>query len=469
MAFSFLTAFNSEMSLTVSRILHAGYIFGCGETAIAFDPIFENPFSRNCHAYPSVTFDCEQIRKLQFDAVFISHYHDDHCSLESLDLLKRETPIYLYCIHEELFSMLRALGFTNVQPLRLDKSIRVGAFEVTPHKALDPDVDSVFHIQAEGLNVLNVVDSWLDPDALGKFAGWNRWDMVLWPFQTLLEVDVLAPTQAREASRSIPSEWLEQLKLLNPRSIVPSSCQFIHEDWSWYNHALFPITYKQFKSDVETVLPLTPVIRLDPGSSVKLTSAGIKHAEPLGWVRASAEQGAGFEVDYDYKIDHVPPTTGEIAKHFLELTPAQAQRVFHYCQNDLITRYRELGPSTEPCFERAVRWRLSLFGNNGQITVFDYSLRRDECCLLSSETRGAETNAATAAGQPDWHTEVPIMKLYAALEAGESLTSMYLRISDVQNVDALEDPLIRCLFSGKFASYQKAQLSKLQLKRLQLK
>lgn len=33
------------MNLQISRILHAGYLFEYGDQKIAFDPIFENPFS----------------------------------------------------------------------------------------------------------------------------------------------------------------------------------------------------------------------------------------------------------------------------------------------------------------------------------------------------------------------------------------------------------------------------------------
>ena len=67
-----------------------------------------------------------------------------------------------------------------------------------------------------------------------------------------------------------------------------------------------------------------------------------------------------------------------------------------------------------------------------------------------------------------WTTEVPLTKLYAALEDGESLTSMYVRINDnvtnsqIESADVMEDPLIRCLFTGAFGSYQKAQLKRLK-------
>ena len=101
--------------IKISRILHAGYIFehelNHESDRIAFDPIFENPFSQNCHAFPPVKFDYAEIRKQKFAAVFISHYHDDHCSFDSLDLLDRNTPIYIYCVFDEMFSMLKELGF----------------------------------------------------------------------------------------------------------------------------------------------------------------------------------------------------------------------------------------------------------------------------------------------------------------------------------------------------------------------
>jgi L-ascorbate metabolism protein UlaG (beta-lactamase superfamily) len=231
----------STPSLTISRILHAGYLLECAGTRIAFDTIFENPFSRNCHAFPAVRFDHEQIRRQRFDAVFISHFHDDHCSLESLDLLDRATPLYIYCLFEELFDMVRQLGFTQVHALRLDQPVEVGAFQVVPREAMDADVDSMFQVKAAGLNVLNVVDSWIDDATLAKLAGEGPWDMVLWPFQTMRELEVLTPSRAAAAPPALPEEWLPQLRALKPRYIVPSSCQFLQEPWSWYNLAYFPI------------------------------------------------------------------------------------------------------------------------------------------------------------------------------------------------------------------------------------
>lgn len=263
----------AKAALTISRILHAGYVFECEDTRIAFDTIFENPFSRNCHAFPDVRFEHDEIRRQRFAAVFISHFHDDHCSLESLDLLDRATPLYIYCIFDELFDMVRQLGFTDVHQLRLNAPVDVGPFQVVPREAMDADVDSMFQVRAAGLNVLNVVDSWIDEGTLAQLAREAPWDMVLWPFQTMREIEVLSPSRAAAAQPALPEEWIAQLKVLNPRCVVPSSCQFLQEPWSWYNRAFFPITYRQFAQEVGAALPEAQVVRLNPSASVLLDAA----------------------------------------------------------------------------------------------------------------------------------------------------------------------------------------------------
>jgi hypothetical protein len=445
------------MALKISRILHAGYVFECDGTLIAFDPIFENPFSRNCHAFPDVGFDHAQIRNLAFDAVFISHFHDDHCSLESLDFLDRRTPIYIYCLFDELFTMVRELGFLTVQPLRLDTCVNVGPFQVIPREALESDVDSMFQIKAAGLNVLNVVDSWMDPDTLDKLALDAPWDMVLWPFQTMREIDVLAPSRATPAPAELPGDWIDQLKVLKPRYVVPSSCQFLQEAWSWYNQAFFPITYRQFQRDVEAALPETRVVRLNPSVSVTLDAMSLQSSPPLAWVTPVG----GQDVDYEYDASLPAPHTADIARRFPALTAPQADRVFGYCCTGLLDKYREMELPEDSFFEKPRLWRLTLYDHDGASSHFHYRLQGDSIDMI-----------AGADGALSWTTEVPESKVYAALELGESLTSMYMRINDavfdagteadLASADIVDDPLIRCLFNDVFGAYQAAQLRRLK-------
>jgi hypothetical protein len=442
-------------SLTVSRILHAGYVFECEGTRIAFDTIFENPFSRNCHAFPDVRFDEDLIRRERFDAVFISHFHDDHCSLESLALLDRATPLYIYCLFDELFDMVRQLGFSQVHALRLDEPVEVGPFQVIPREAMDADVDSMFQVRAAGLNVLNVVDSWIDDGTLARLAGEGPWDMVLWPFQTMRELEVLAPTRAPAAPPELPPEWLAQLRALAPRYVVPSSCQFQQEPWSWYNRAFFPISYARFAREVGAALPGAQVLRLDPSVSVRLDAASLQPAPPLEWVIPVGAQ----DVDYVYEGNAAPPPTADIARHFAPLSKAQHARVMSYCSEELPAKYGEVEAASE-YFDRPRVWQLSVYDHLGQATRFRYRLDPGGGASLDED-----------AAPLGWTTDIPAAKLYAALELGESLTSMYLRVNDsvfdadteraLADADVVDDPLIRCLFGETFGAYQAAQLRRL--------
>jgi hypothetical protein len=432
--------------IKISRILHAGYVFESGATQILFDPVFENPFSRNCHAFPAVRFAPVQIRALRPEAVFISHFHDDHCSMESLDLLDRATPIYLYCLFDELFAMIRALGFVNVLALAVDAPVTIGAFEVIPRRALDADVDSMFHIRAGGLNVLNVVDSWMDPETLEQLKSCAPWDMVLWPFQTMREVEVIAPSRAEGGAVALPEEWREQLQALAPRYVVPSSCQFQQEPWSWYNHAMFPVTYRQFAQAVGEWLPAARVVRLNPSVSVVLTADALVPAAPLPWVLPVGAQ----DVDYDYDAAIVPPPTADIARHFAPLTAEQSALALDFCRNGLLEKYREMELPDDSYFATPCVWQLSVYDHAGAVQQFRYQIHGDSIALTGDEEA------------PTWATEIPIAKLYAGLALGESLTSMYMRINGAPaDADIVDDPLIRCLFNDAIGAYQAAQLRRL--------
>ncbi len=440
------------MSVQVSRILHAGYLFQSKQANLAFDPIFENPFSRNCFAYPDAKFDLAAIRILKLDAVFISHFHDDHCSLESLNLLLKETPIFLYCQFPEIPEMIRKLGFQKVHELQIGESIEIKDFKITIRPALDFDVDSLFHVQIQNLNILNVVDSWIDPDELQRLAR-TKWDLILWPFQTMRELEALSPSRSSKEEPEIPSEWKEQLQILKPKFLVPSSCQFIHESWSWYNQFMFPITYKRFAAEMQEILPKTKIQRMDPGSSFHLTDQSLTASVPVSWIQT------GSATDYDFRPDLQVPTSAEVAKHFPALSQSQKEKVFDYCQKDLLNQYPELG-TADDYFLKPRLWKLSLFDHQGEKIDFLYEILDQKIELV--------TESSLDFG---WLTEISIYKLHSALTTGESLTSLYARINDrkftneiekdLNGVDLVEDPLVRCLFNKSPAAYQEAQLRRI--------
>ena len=447
-------------SIKVTRLLHAGYIFEDESSSIIFDPIFENPFSINCYAYPSLEFDVAEIKKLKFSAIFISHFHDDHCSFESLNLLNKQTPIYIYCLNLEMLKLLEELGFSHVFALELGQSVKIGNLTVTPHRALDEEVDCIFQISNSEVNILNVVDAWIDYDKVKELST-VKWHLVLWPFQTMRELEVLSPKRFAKFNTDLPFEWVDQLKQLNPLNLVPSSCQFINEEWSWYNNAYYPISYKSFLEIMKVELPKTEIFKMNSGSVLSLKSEKLDWHNSLNWIKLTSS----VDVDYDYQPNKEVPSTAEVAKNFQALSEVQKQQVSVYCNKSILEKLNNLDFSHEPYFQTEnFLWRLKVYESSGsKVNIYDY---------IKVESRFKLLNSPANHDAVCWLTEVVDFKLWSGLYNSEAMTSLYLRINDVnlsaiyekniKEVSLTEDPLIRLLYDDSFASYQKKQLEKIR-------
>jgi hypothetical protein len=206
---------------------------------------------------------------------------------------------------------------------------------------------------------------------------------------------------------------------------------------------------------VAVALPDAQVVRLDPSNSVLLDARSLRPAPPLSWVIPVGEQGG----DYVYEGNAAPPHTADIARQFAPLTEAQRARVMDYCRSGLLEKYGTVEAASE-YFDQPRIWQLSIYDHTGEVTQFRYRLEPGG--MAYPDDSGAPIG---------WSTEIPATKLYAALELGESLTSMYMRINDtifdadterdLAQADVVDDPLIRCLFSDTFGAYQAAQLRRL--------
>jgi hypothetical protein len=391
-------------------------------------------------------------------------------------LIKRSTPIYLYCVYDEIFELIKSLGFKNVYSLDLNLPISIGDFIVTPRQALDADVDSLFQVQVAGINILNVVDSWIDSTTLLRLEKLGPWDLIMWPFQTMQEIEVLSPKRLLNEKVEIPHEWIDQLRTLKPKNLIPSSCQFIQEDWSWYQNAFFPISYKDFIKKLNDKIPSTHVFKLNPGCSITMDKKSMTAGPPLEFVKPIGNQ----DVDYHYKPYLQPIPTSEIAKKFPSLCIDKTKAVFDFCQSELIERYQSLPQASDGYFEKERVWRLLVFDHEGKSKCFDYKLKGNHAQLIGndflicSETSFQNDSELkkTSSYTIGWLTEIPIAKLYGALKEGEALNSIYVRINDcifadsieaeIKLADVMEDPLLRCLFSGQAGSYQMAQLKRIR-------
>ena len=475
----------TAMAIQIHRILHAGYYFSYRGLNLLFDPIFENPFSYNCFAFPDIQFDLKAISSLKISAIFISHSHDDHCSFESLQHLDRTTPVFIFCRFEKMQSLLRELGFQKVQNLELDSPLELGPFKVTPRRAAQLDIDSLLQIQVGELNILNVVDSEIDPETMSLLRGEPRWDLILWPFQVMRETEVLDPRRALSLPvRNILVEMAAQIKLLRPRFLVPSSCQFQMENGSWYNQAFFAVSYQEFSEVLKEILldDCPSIIRMNPGVGYELSSHSLLRLPNLEWVQPVGEQ----DLDYSYDAKLVAPSTSEIARRMPALTDLQRLTLKNYLSVTLPLRYHEIGPPGGLYFNRKVQWELRTYDDLGCATSHWYEINEEQLRMRSAPIPASQpvsngldldmarrrATAAVVATPARWRTDISEYKLLSAFESGEALNSIYLRVNDCEYdreteeklkcADVMMDPLIRCLYDGVFGSYQEGQLCRIR-------
>lgn len=456
------------MPLQMHRILHAGYLFECEGTRLLLDPVFETPFSVNCHPWPPVRFDAAGLRDLQVDAVFISHYHDDHCSLASLDWLPRDTPIHLYCRDTALHELIRELGFQSVHELHTGIAVATGPFITTPVRALEEEIDCLLRIQVEGLNILNVVDAWIDDGTMTGLVAQSPWDLVIWPFQTLRECAVLCPSRSIAHDGSLPPEWLDQLSRLQPAAVIPGACQFIHETWSWWRHAYFPVSKVRFMNEIQAILPAACLLDMPPGTGVIIDKQCIESVAPLPWVMPDGPQA----VDYHYDPDTPVPATAAIAAQMPALDDEARVRLLDWCREVLPIRFAAL-TCGDDWFDVPRRWSLVLWHGQGDADVIRYVVEATVMRYVSHQAIAASEHQDAGIDDElaDWYTELPATRLAGAVHAGETLSSLYIRINDrpmpadtenaLQTLDILEDPLLRSLYENDPFVYQRAQLARL--------
>ncbi|KIG14882.1 metallo-beta-lactamase family protein [Enhygromyxa salina] len=111
---------------------HQGWLIETATTNVLLDPLLGDRFGHGGlvgEVYPPREFDFAAFPPI--DAVLLSHEHDDHFDLPSLDRLDRDIPIYLSSRSSIAASeLLSHMGFAAVRPLEPESSLELGELRV---------------------------------------------------------------------------------------------------------------------------------------------------------------------------------------------------------------------------------------------------------------------------------------------------------------------------------------------------
>jgi L-ascorbate metabolism protein UlaG (beta-lactamase superfamily) len=117
---------------SVTFVGHQGWLFASDRARVLFDGLLVEPFGHKGlvgRVFPPRALDVARFPAL--DAVFVSHEHEDHFNVPSLNRLERAVPLYLSARSSTAARAIVAeMGFTRVAFFEPDVPLTIGDLEL---------------------------------------------------------------------------------------------------------------------------------------------------------------------------------------------------------------------------------------------------------------------------------------------------------------------------------------------------
>ena len=257
---------------------HACLLIQSKETTILTDPVwFDYLWEEINTLCPSITLNKDKVPPL--DVLNISHRHQDHFDVRTLAyLVKNEkilTPDTLVLAPQDnlLLDILNELEFKNIKVVTDFEPIKVKDVIITPtpsrnqlSTAEDPFPEHGLLVNDGEVTIWNQVDSLVNPEIIQQVGElYGQIDFFHSRFVPLIEGN-LSYNKPLTLPISEYCTFLNIVKALNPRFVVPGSAAFRYRDELLFmNQVSFPITQDQFLLDLEAFCPEVPKAPFFPG------------------------------------------------------------------------------------------------------------------------------------------------------------------------------------------------------------
>jgi UDP-MurNAc hydroxylase len=257
---------------------HACLLIQSKETTILTDPVwFDYLWEEINTLCPSITLNKNKVPSL--DVLNISHRHQDHFDVRTLAyLVKNEnilTPDTLVLAPQDnlLLDILNELEFKNIKVVTDFEPIKIKDVTITPtpsrnqlSTAEDPFPEHGLLVNDGEVTIWNQVDSLVNPEIIQQVGElYGQIDFFHSRFVPLIEGN-LSYNKPLTLPISEYCTFLNIVKALNPRFVVPGSAAFRYRDELLFmNQVSFPITQDQFLRDLEAFCPKIPKAPFFPG------------------------------------------------------------------------------------------------------------------------------------------------------------------------------------------------------------
>lgn len=300
---------------------HASYLIQANSTNLLIDPVFGNFFENGDSVpFPDRQIQLNKIPKI--DAIFLSHFHDDHFDIESLKVIGIETPIY--CPKSAYHILyLKKEGFKNIFTLSPFTPIKLNSLTITPTPSDSPiHLEYGFIFAEKDLYIWNQVDTVITPSILEEVTKkvTSHFHVIFCPYQLLLEHAAYWPQECL-----FPAQRYKRLKNItksfNTKFLIPSSSGLKSFEEKM-NYGLYPIDINVFKSDLELDECAFKIHCGHPGEELEIYNTEVTFSESNIVICKKKEQVAHpFNPKKFKKLileNHMAPTTSLKWRNFLE-------------------------------------------------------------------------------------------------------------------------------------------------------
>jgi hypothetical protein len=280
---------------------HACLRFGGSRGALICDPWLSTVpiYGNTAVKYPFLP-DEQLGSALDVTHIYISHHHEDHFHVPSLDLYSRSTtvliPAFEYATHERARSMRRSLnhlGFNNVIPMESWETIAVDLGDMLT-LTLIPSAGSRWHdwensgliLKTEEWTAINLNDNLVDSALLAEIQmRADRPHAVFvqgFPsteFPGNFDFSVAEKIRIGRQKRGNVEQAEMVIRQLKPRSVIPIACDIAwHRSQELYRNYSDKPTPSRFGPILEKrgLLVQTRFIELAPGDSLEIADLSVQ-------------------------------------------------------------------------------------------------------------------------------------------------------------------------------------------------
>ncbi len=277
---------------------HQGWVFQTARSCVLVDPLLCEEFGQahtlEYQVYPPRVWKTEAFP--QVDALMLTHEHDDHFDLASLNKLDRKIPIFLSARSSTAaYKILTSMGFT-VNPLVPGVAFEVGDLQILPlcgdhlNTNCGDEWDTLPFVirQAEGAgSFFSMVDCTLTSAHLALartfvarpgIVGWTNnaqdWSHMINSVPERTEGTAQSVHNMREGLAGITAQWGP------PAAMIMCAGGFsFYGDRKWLNRRVFCVDPDRVVKTISTLFPQQRVLAGRPGFTLYMENNVIKRVE----------------------------------------------------------------------------------------------------------------------------------------------------------------------------------------------